>query len=207
MSYETIMYASIGAGIVLLTVSIIFFIYYRIPDVVNDLTGRKAKRKIEELQSKGRLTSKIRTVSIPGGDESERTGGMGWLKKRKRKKTALLPAANEKISYTGKLEANEIPDSPEYGTVGGFPIQDKDGNTYIAPTTYVKLGGRNSTRPSESSMPGTMPLGDVRPIPGGQNATTLLTPGSMVFPESEKEEFVIKQRIMVIHTNEEIDSL
>lgn len=167
MSYETIMYASIGAGIVLLTVSIIFFIYYRIPDVVNDLTGRKAKRKIEELQSKGRLTSKIRTVSIPGGDESERTGGMGWLKKRKRKKTSLLPVANEKtgeeLSYTEKLDTDE--------------------------------------------MPGTMPLGDVRPIPGGQNATTLLTPGSMVFPESEKEEFVIKQRIMVIHTNEEIDSL
>lgn len=52
MSYETMMYICIGVGVVFLTLSIILFFMFRIPSAISELSGRTARREIQEIMSR-----------------------------------------------------------------------------------------------------------------------------------------------------------
>ncbi len=197
MSYETLMYASIGAGIVLLTISIIFFVYYKIPNVVSDLTGRTAKREIEAMKSAGRVTGKIRTRNIAGKkdkstDELSKTNGVGWLVRNKRKKTTQLPEEDNGTEVRKTTASPEIMSKSE-------PVFQKAMSNGTVPLSNTSMG----TVPLSNMAAGTMPLMRTEPpdiIPAGTEL--LQMPGEGISVENTG--FVIRQRVLVIHTEEQI---
>lgn len=55
MPYEMIMYAGIATAAVGFVIAAVIFFQLKIPSAISDLTGRTARREIEELQHGGRM--------------------------------------------------------------------------------------------------------------------------------------------------------
>ena len=206
LSYENLMYISIGAGIVLLTISIIFFIYYRIPDVVSDLTGRTAKRKIEAMQAASRSTGKIRT-RVTGKKEKSTaelsgTNGRGWLVRKVRKKTTSLEDSSLPAQRVETEAGNELIGKSK-------PVFQKDMSGGTTPLANDSIGtiplpqAQDGTMPPFGSSTDTVPLSAVVASAAMQAGTDIL---QMPTTETtgESRNFTIKQRILVIHTEEQI---
>ncbi|MCR5294692.1 MAG: hypothetical protein K6E30_05895 [Lachnospiraceae bacterium] len=180
MPYEYIMYFSIGAGIVFLTISIIFFIYYRVPAVVSELTGRTARREIAAMQSGSGLADKKQTRKIKGKKstrELDNVGGKKWFV-RKRKTNQL--GQNEEVSDSKKpLDNSE--------TVQKIHSPGKSVGT--EPLDVNSSGARMSINNQESSHV--------------QNGTELL-----IMPKEQDNtndaEFEIQRRVLLINTDERI---
>lgn len=135
MSYEVYRYIFIGAAILcalMLITSILLFILLRIPKVIGDLTGRTARKAIENIRSqnessgdktyrsslvnqeRGKLTDKIspsgRLIRNPtdllgGAMATEKIGTQQLVSDE----TAVLDSGNETTVLTGELTnpANE----------------------------------------------------------------------------------------------------
>ena len=86
MTYEMYRYLFLGSAIasaVMLVVSLILFIKLRIPNVIGDLTGRNARKAIDEIRKRnertGDKTYKSSAVNIQRGKLTDKISASGNL--------------------------------------------------------------------------------------------------------------------------------
>lgn len=122
MSYENYRYIFIGAAIlcgVMLITSVLLFILLKIPKVIGDLTGRTARKAIEN----------IRNQNESSGDKTYRSSPVN---KERGKLT-------DKISPSGRLMRNPT------DMLGGAMATEKIGTQQLAPEETTVLDAGNET--------------------------------------------------------------
>lgn len=198
------------AAIIFLLAAIALFFLLKIPSVFSELTGRGAKKAIEEMTA----------ANESGGlSASRKIGDDGRRHKRKRTGTSRLRKNTGRLtgSLTGSLTGNPAGDmatgrmditsdygssNPEYGdgpTAGEFmettsPIPEAETGTE---DTSVLFDGMSETSVLSDGMNETSVLdsgaNETSVLDTGMNETTVVRPG-----------FIVERSIVEIHTDEMI---
>lgn len=197
MSYETLRYVFIGATAfsgVMLIVSVLLFIFLKIPQVIGDLTGATAKKGIES----------IRAQNEQSGEKTYKTSAVN---RARGKLTA-------KITPSGRLEPQGT------GSLGGAMATAKIADS-VAPvegpsaeTTALESADENVTTVLAEE---TTALGNETTVlantaaPAGNETTVLakaFSPGEQTEdlgdPPVRSKVFLIERDITFIHTEEAI---
>ncbi len=200
MSYENMMYISIGISIVMFVLSVILFIQLNIPRVIGGLSGYSARKEIEKIREqnlqsgkKGYQTSPVNRargkVTTPLGQKgsSGRLSQMTSELSRVINKTELLaprPAQGEaaQTSLLGASATNE--------------------------TTMLNVPTSNETTMLAGADPNATILGVAEPnattVLGYNAAATTAAPEYNANPQLQGFAFEIEVDLAVTHTNEVI---
>lgn len=180
-------------AVICLALAIFTFIYFKIPEIIGDLSGRNAKKSIERMREDnekgGRKTHHPTPVAY---DRGTITRPIDDGKKETKKKK----------SKSGKLTQTQQPRN-----VGGeqtLPLADFDGTTPLN-------GAEQTTFLGADPATGNMPYGDATaPLSQDVNATQVLNEGTQVLNQSQQQtpmfqsavSFKMIQDIVLVHTEE-----
>lgn len=189
MTYEmyrnVFLYGAVAAGVMLL-VSVILFFAFNIPKVVNDLTGRTARKAIENIrrqnEATGDKTYKSSPVNMQRGKLTDKISKSGRLIPNNETPfgTGVI---TEKIS-TQRLAADEAASET---TVLSQGSETTVLNTGVSETTVLNAGF------DETSVLST-----------GYSETTVLQSAAEATIHNVSQNFEIEYEITFIHTNEVI---
>ena len=171
MSYETMMYISIGVGLVFLTISIILFFMFRIPSAISELSGRTARREIQEIMSR-------ESNSLPKGRKIKSTA-----KKTEKLEDWKVPVTkggtgnglDERIVMNSTVRDIPVRDGPvQENSVRSYEIAQKSA---AEKPEVQSAGAGNTVLLARGPIRGkdTMPLGD---HPPGAEFVEMDVPGS-----------------------------
>ncbi len=176
-SYDVFRYIFIGAAIasgLMLVTSIVLFFVLRIPKVVNDLTGRTAKKAIEAIRMQNEQTGdkayKSSAVNMQRGKVTDKISPSGRLQQREETPFGT-GRITEKIS-TSRLSREDL---------GETTVLDTANETTV-------LGGE---------------YGETTVLGGEYGETTVLS-APEAQPQIQPQQFTIEYEITYIHTNEVI---
>ena len=182
MTYDVYRYIFIGAAVacgVFLLTSILLFFTLRIPKVIGDLTGRTARKAIENIRMQNELS----------GDKTYQSSKVN-LERGK---------LTDKISQSGRLLT--LGDSP-FGTgvitekisTQELPVDDGTGETEVLSSEETTLLSAGETTVLSAEVGETT-------LPSLTNGETSMTPFA---EQSATASFVLEYEITFIHTNEVI---
>ncbi len=143
MTYEIYRYIFIGGAalaVLMLIISVILFFVYRIPSVVGDLTGRTARKAIEDIrnqnESSGNKVYKTSHVNRQRGKLTDKISPSGNLIKNPSEEIGGA-MSTEKIS-TQELPAEE---TTVLGVADETTVLEQiaDETTVLAPTNNVRF--------------------------------------------------------------------
>ncbi len=177
MTYEIYRYIFLGGAIlagVMFVVSVLVFIFFRIPTVIGDLTGANARKAIENIRNQNESTG-------------HKTHNTSYVNRERGKLT-------DKITSSGRLIKN-----PSNSLLGAMSTEKLDVQAGIEPAGETTLldgaSGSSETTVLTSELTGG---GETTVLDGGAGETSVLqTP-------SYTGEFVIEYEITFIHTDEVI---
>lgn len=184
MTYEMYRYVFLGGALasgIMLAVTVILFFKLQIPKVISDLTGRSAKRAIED----------IRRQTEEGGDQSGKPGA---------------PAARSKMTDRITGSGRVVPrDENEFGTgivtqkiaTQQLPIQGASSETTVlaANETTILGGGVSET---------TVLAANETTILGGGTSETMVLGYETAPMVQMSQAFTVEFEITYIHTDERI---
>mgnify|MGYP004474332519 CR=1 FL=1 len=117
-TYRLIFYGGAIACVVMLIVSVILFITLKIPNVIGDLSGRNARKAIENIRKQNEATGekgyKSSAVNLERGKLTDKISLSGNIKRQENVDGFGMPT--EKIS-TSKLETTVLNDASAETTV------------------------------------------------------------------------------------------
>lgn len=190
MSYEVLRYIFIGAAALsglMLIVSVLLFIFLKIPSVIGDLTGATAKKAIENIrnqnESSGDKIYKSSAVNRERGRLTDKISASGNIT---RYETNPLGGA----MATAKIATQELIEDSQSNETTVLGAETGDGTTVLSDETSVL---DNETNVLETSSNETTVLSSQG------NQTEMLAESQ---PRSKT--FDIEYEITFIHTNEVI---
>lgn len=219
------------AAIILLVAAIVLFFVLKIPTVFSELSGRGAKKAIEEMTAEnagGGLSSSRKIGEDGRRHKKARTGSLGTSKLRKNsglntgRLSGGLNGQNTVYTNQGAGEMAMINaggnETAEMNTgIGETTVMSAGAdqttvmNTGAGETTVMTLGSAETTVMNSEMMQQTAPESDMtQPMNGeGVNETMVLEsilppPGKYFSGKDKNSGFVIERSIVEIHTNEVI---
>ena len=213
MSYDTYRLIFIGAAIacgVMFLVSVTLFIVFKIPNIIGNLTGRNAKKAIEDikkqqnesyanngesdellLNGKKKITEKISTARLDRADETTVLGDVN----SSANETTILGNGNSSVNETTIL-GNGNSSVNETAILG-------NGNSSANETTI--LGDRNSNV-EETIMLGYNGTEETTLLGNGRVDETVVLGNGITelptVPVPESAMFIVTEEIRFIHTKE-----
>lgn len=189
MTYEVYRYVFIGAAVacgLMLILSIVLFFVLRIPKVISDLSGRTARKAIDNIrkqnEASGDKSYQSSAVNIQRGKVTDKISPSGRLVQK-----SATPfgtgAITEKIS-TQKLHNQQ-------------PAEETTVLSGASETTVLDEGyGETSVLQPE--------YGETSVLQPEYGETTVLQPEAAEQPEAYVQQFTIEYEITYVHTNEVI---
>ena len=186
MTYEMYRYIFIGGLIgcgIFFAIAVVLFFTLNIPKVISDLSGRTARKAIEN----------IRRQNEESGDKGYQTSAVN----RERGKLT------DKISPSGRLAKQRT------APLGAGAMTEKIGTQKLAPAgeTDVLSDGGETTLLSEPAGETTVlgePAGETSVLAEPMGETAVLTPQEPVQQPSAAQEFSVEFEITFVHTSEVI---
>ena len=192
------------AALLFLVMAVVLFIVLKIPQVFGELTGRVAKKAIEEMieesSESGGLTS--RRIGEDGRRHRGRSGASGTLRLRRRTGGLTGGLPTEKMSDGLGLTA-------QMAAGGANQQPPADSGLYTEPVTSVMDGNRTA---SETTLMGD-PVGASETTlmggPAGASETTLMgspadTSETTLLGSGAVGGFAVLRSIVEVHTDEVI---
>ena len=189
MTYELYRYIFVGAAVacgLMFILSIVLFIVLRIPKVISDLTGRTARKAIDN----------IRKQNEASGDKGYQSSAVNLQRGK----------VTDKISPSGRLV--QKPATPYgMGSITEKISTQKLDNLQPGEETTV-LSAANETTVLDQGYGETSVLqpeyGETSVLQPEYGATTVLQPEQAAQSEVYAQQFVIEYEITYVHTNEVI---
>ena len=190
MTYEVLRYIFIGAAAlsgVMLIVSVLLFIFLRIPRVIGDLTGATARKAIEN----------IRNQNESSGDKIYKSSAVNRERGR----------LTDKISASGNIAHHETNQFGGAMATTKIDTQVLAENTETSETTVLGIGTDNGTTVLSNET--TVLDNGTTVLNAPSNGTTVLNQSDEqtgILPESQVRSkiFEIEYEITFIHTDEVI---
>lgn len=185
-------YCGIGA-LIFLALAIALFVLLKIPRVFCELTGRNAKKAIQEMVAEGSATGNLTSRKI-GEDgrrhrKKARTGALGTARLRRRTGSLTASLATERMAAeqagSEQMAGRQIP--------AGQMAAEQNPTGDVLPTPGGRLDGSAAAVPAQGDGPGSDAVNDED---SGNETMVLGSAGGV--------DFFVLRSIVEIHTDEVI---